>query len=72
MDRISIVVLVLYVLSPMLTRTEMSQLKPHHFLVFLAVLAFLWSKLNTDNEDLSVKSHQVSHRLAAWTLFAMD
>ena len=72
MDRISIIVLVIYVLSPLLLRTDMHNLKPLHFVVFLAVIAFLWSKFNYDNEELRVKSHQVSHRLAAWTLFAMD
>lgn len=55
-----------------MNRVSITQLKPLHFLVFLAVIAFVWSKLNTDNEDLRIKSHQVSHRMAAWTLFAMD
>ena len=62
LDRITMSVLVSMTLVPTLWTSDFQW--PHVW-IFFACLCFVWSKLNADQEDIRVKSHQTSHVMAA-------
>jgi hypothetical protein len=61
LDRVTMVVLVAFTLGPTLWTASFEL---YHVWIFFACLAFVWSKMNSDQEDVRVKSHQASHACA--------
>lgn len=68
MDRITMAVLVSMTLVPTLWTQDFQW--PHVW-IFFACLCFLWSKLNTDDEETRVKAHQTSHHMAAMSALSL-
>ena len=67
LDRITIASLVCLTLMP----TLYQPFQMVHAIIFFGVLSFVWSKLNTDDDELCTYAHKTSHLMASWASLSL-